>query len=513
MSSSRLRNKLKRLLFIFFKKNQHSLTMHFLTSRLKSLILCALLPFGATAQAKIDLAPILASLPSGSSVGLIAKNLHTGEIIAEHQAQTLMLPASTQKILTAIYAKLSLGDDFRFQTALLSNGKIQHGVLHGDLIAQFSGDPTLTSGQLSALIGKLKAAGINEIRGNLILDTAVFHSHDKGLGGVWNDLTMCFAAPAAAVSIDGNCFFVTLHAQKNVGELIQVEVPNVYPIHFSGTAYIADKKHAGHCVLDVVAQQSNHYQLKGCYAKQEKPFGLSFAVQDPTAYAGNILKAQLKRHGIKFNGAQQTVTEVQQGNLLAEHFSEPLPTLLHKMMKKSDNHIADALFRRSAYAQNRQPVSFSDAATLLRQMLQRKAAINLENTPIADGSGLSHYNLIRAQSLLQALEYLDQNEAELKLLDSFPKAGVDGTLAGRSSLAAAELTQNISAKTGTLKGVYNLAGFMHNAKGEKIAFVQLVNGYTTGEALDQKPKRAALHQFEQALYQALYHDENKGATE
>lgn len=487
--------------------------MNFLLSRVKSLILCITLSFITNgAHAKIDLAPVLSLLPSGSNVGLIAKNLHTGEIIAEHQAQTLMLPASTQKILTAIYAKLSLGDDFRFQTALLSNGKLQNGVLEGDLIVQFSGDPTLTSGQLSQLIGKLKAIGIDDIRGNLVLDTAVFYSHNKGLGGVWNDLTMCFAAPAAAVSIDGNCFLATLFAEKSVGELIQVEVPNTYPIHFSSTAYIADKKHAGHCVLDVVAQQSNHYQLKGCYAKQEKPFGLTFAVQDPTAYAGNIINAQFKRHGIKFNGVIQEAVEIQQGALLAEHFSESLPTLLHKMMKKSDNHIADALFRRSAYAQSHQPVSFSSAAMQLRQMLQQKAAINLEHTPIADGSGLSHYNLIRAQSLLQALEYLDQNEAELKLLDTFPKAGVDGTLAGRSSLSAVELTQNVRAKTGSLKGVYNLAGFMHNAKGEKIAFVQLVNGYTTGEALEQKPERAALYQFEQRFYQALYHYDNKGAA-
>ena len=65
--------------------------------------------------------------------------------------------------------------------------------------------------------------------------------------------------------------------------------------------------------------------------------------------------------------------------------------------------------------------------------------------------------------------------------------------------------KNVIAKTGSLKGVYNLAGFMTNARGEKVAFVQFINGYSTGD-LESKTKRAPLVQFESTLYNDLYKD-------
>ena len=78
------------------------------------------------------------------------------QIIADYNGSTFMLPASTQKVFTAVAAKLVLGDAFQFETSLLSNGKIQNNVLEGDLVVQFTGDPDLTSGQLYSLLANLK---------------------------------------------------------------------------------------------------------------------------------------------------------------------------------------------------------------------------------------------------------------------------------------------------------------------------------------------------------------------
>ena len=103
----------------------------------------------------------------------------------------------------------------------------------------------------------------------------------------------------------------------------------------------------------------------------------------------------------------------------------------------------------------------------------------------------------------QALEYIARNESTLHLMETFPIAGVDGTISGRGGLIQAPLVKNVIAKTGSLKGVYNLAGFMTNARGEKVAFVQFINGYSTGE-LENKTKRAQLVNFEHKLYNAIY---------
>ncbi|MEE6076453.1 serine-type D-Ala-D-Ala carboxypeptidase [Avibacterium paragallinarum] len=455
--------------------------------------------------AEVDVAQLSTQLPAGTSLSFVAKNLKTQEILTALNPQTFMLPASTQKVFTALAAKLSLGDEFYFKTTLLRQGDIQNGELRGNLVIVFTGDPDLTSDQLYQLLAQLKQQGIQRITGDLILDTSVFTGHDRGLGWIWNDLSMCFNSSPAAVNINHNCFYVDLDANLPAGELVKFNVPAQYPVQVFGQVRVASKEDAPYCQLDAVLHDNNRYQIKGCLARQSKPFALSFAVQDPNAYAAAIIQRQLNHLGIAFNGKIQQPRTAQKGQFLAQHLSKPLPDLIKKMMKKSDNQIADALFRTIGYHYYKRPASFQLSAKAMRQILQSQAGIKFDNSVIADGSGLSRHNLISANIMLQALEYIANHEAELHLLDSFPVAGVDGTLSGRGSMINPPLVQNISAKTGALKGVYNLAGFMKNAKGEHIAFVQFINGYSTGD-LENKTKRAPLVRFEKALYNQLYQD-------
>ncbi|MDH2997873.1 serine-type D-Ala-D-Ala carboxypeptidase [Pasteurellaceae bacterium LFhippo2] len=468
----------------------------------KSIIFSSLF-FAFSAQANIDVATYLPNLPKGTSVSFIAKNLDTNQIIADYRSQEFMLPASTQKVFTALTAKLVLPEDFKFQTALLTNGETNNGTLNGDLIAKFTGDPTLTTGQLSQLIYQLKQQGINKISGDLVMDTSVFASHDKAAGWVWNDLSICFSSPPAAVNIDNNCFYSNLDASKNAGELITVDTPSAYPVEVVSSAYVVDKSESGYCQLDAVVGHDNHYYIKGCLARQEKPFGLSFAVQEPTVYGAEVIKNNFKRAGIEFNGKVSVANKPQDGKLLSEHYSAPLADLLKKMMKKSDNQIADSLFRTIANQYHKRSATFPLASQTMRSVLKSKAGVDFANSVIVDGSGLSRHNQVSAETMLDTLEVIAKNEEVLHLFDSFPIAGVDGTISGRGSISKEPLAHNLIAKTGALKGVYNLAGFMKNAKGERIAFVQFISGYSTGE-LESKTKRAPLNQFENSLYMALY---------
>lgn len=227
-------------------------------------------------QAEINTEELLNTLPAGTSVSFIAKNLDTNQIITQYQSDIFMLPASTQKVFTALAAKLTLNDDFRFQTALLTNGKVENGVLKGNLIARFSGDPELTSGQIYQLMSKLKQQGINKIEGDLILDPSVFASHDKASGWIWNDLTMCFNAPPAAINVDHNCFYVTLNADQPIGEFAKVNVPSAYPVQVFSSAYIVEPKEAPFCQLDVVVHDNNRYQIKRLYGSPVSTVRLKF---------------------------------------------------------------------------------------------------------------------------------------------------------------------------------------------------------------------------------------------
>lgn len=132
-----------------------------------------------------------------------------------------------------------------------------------------------------------------------------------------------------------------------------------------------------------------------------------------------------------------------------------------------------------------------------------EAGIDLGNTIIADGSGLSRHNLLAPATMMQALQYIAQHDNELNFISMLPLSGYDGTLRYRGGLHEAGVDGKVSAKTGALQGVYNPAGFITTASGQRMAFVQYLSGYAVPPE-DQKQRRAPLVRFESRLYRDIY---------
>ncbi|STS94450.1 D-alanyl-D-alanine carboxypeptidase [Klebsiella pneumoniae] len=133
-------------------------------------------------------------LPAGANLAFMAQKVGASTPEIDYHSQQMALPASTQKVITALAALLQLGPDFRFTTTLETKGSLDGGVLKGDLIARFGGDPTLKRQDIRNMVATLKKAGVQRIEGNVLIDTSVFASHDKAPGWPWNDLTQCFSA-------------------------------------------------------------------------------------------------------------------------------------------------------------------------------------------------------------------------------------------------------------------------------------------------------------------------------
>ena len=128
-------------------------------------------------------------LPAGANLAFMAQKVGASTPEIDYHSQQMALPASTQKVITALAALLQLGPDFRFTTTLETKGSLDGGVLKGDLIARFGGDPTLKRQDIRNMVATLKKAGVQRIEGNVLIDTSVFASHDKAPGWPWNDLT------------------------------------------------------------------------------------------------------------------------------------------------------------------------------------------------------------------------------------------------------------------------------------------------------------------------------------
>lgn len=445
-------------------------------------------------------------LPDGANLALTVQKIGASTPAIDFHGQQMALPASTQKVLTALAALLQLGPDYRFVTTLESQGTISNGVLNGNLIARFSGDPTLKRQQLRNMVAELKKQGVREITGDVIIDTSVFASHDKAPGWPWNDMTQCFSAPPTAAIVDRNCFSVSLYSAPNPGDLAFIRVASYYPVHmFSEVRTLAKgSPDAQYCELDVVPGELNRFTLTGCLTQRSEPLPLAFAIQDGGSYAGAILKSELQQAEIKINGALKRQTQPgTPGSVLAQAQSAPLHDLLQVMLKKSDNMIADTVFRAIGHERFGVPGTWRAGADAVRQVLRQKAGVDLGNSIVVDGSGLSRHNLISPATMMQALQYIAQHDGELNFISMLPLAGQDGTLRYRGSLHEAGVNGKVSAKTGALQGVYNLAGFITTASGQRMAFVQFLSGYAVPPE-DQRNRRAPLVRFESRLYRDIY---------
>lgn len=445
-------------------------------------------------------------LPDGANLALMVQKIGAQAPEIDYHGQQMALPASTQKVITALAALLQLGPDFRFTTTLESKGSVNNGVLKGDLIARFGGDPTLKRQNIRNMIAILKKSGVQKIDGNVLIDTSIFASHDKAPGWPWNDMTQCFSAPPAAAIVDRNCFSVSLYSAQKAGDLAYIRVASYYPVNmFSQVRTLArGSSESQYCELDVVPGDLNRFTLTGCLPQRAEPLPLAFAVQDGASYAGAILKAELNDAGITYTGTLLRQTLVNEpGTVIATTQSAPLHELLKTMLKKSDNMIADTVFRMIGHARFGVPGTWRAGSDAVRQILRQQAGVDIGNTIIADGSGLSRHNLIAPSTMMQVLQYIAQHDSELNYITMLPLAGHDGSLQYRAGLHEAGVDGKVSAKTGSLQGVYNLAGFITTASGQRMAFVQYLSGYAV-EPADQRNRRIPLVRFESRLYKDIY---------
>ena len=103
--------------------------------------------------------------------------------------------------------------------------------------------------------------------------------------------------------------------------------------------------------------------------------------------------------------------------------------------------------------------------------------------------------------MAQVLRYIWENDQHLNLIEAMPTSGTDGTLKYRQSMRKAPIQGNIVAKSGSLYGSYNMAGYGLDKTGNPNSlFVQFVRDYFPEEQDPDKPVEAPITQFERAFY-------------
>lgn len=423
------------------------------------------------AQLATQINQILREYPQ-AEVGVYIKSMKYGDTLYAQNINRPFIPASVMKILTAESALLFLGPNYRFNTQLMTDAKsINKGVLSGNLYLIESGDPSLTYTDLLGLTSLLKSQQIEVIAGNVYIDDSAFDQSYGAPGWAQRDSHYCYAAPISAGIINHNCLAFRIVPARKPGQLARIMASQRYYYPSVQNTVITKARRSRGCYLRL-GSSNNGLSLQGCMPKGNYTWGLSYVIENVLAYNQALVKSLLKHYGVHIHG-QVTSGKAHTSLLpIAQHESKPLHLIITEMMKKSDNVIAGALFKKIGQVYTKQQGSWNNGSFAVEKILASKIGINTSNMRIIDGSGLSPYNQITPAQMMQVLDFAYHHVGtNYEFISSLPIAGVDGTLKHRMY----NISRKVKAKTGSLHGVVSLAGYAASHNKEPLAFVIMVN--------------------------------------
>ena len=422
------------------------------------------------------------------SMSIQVKNLKSGKEIYALNPYQRMVPASVTKSFIAYAALAYLKPDFTYKTQILSRLKKidSNGTLNDNLYIKFSGDPSLTKLDLSKLIAQLKTKNIKRINGDIIIDDQIFDQSYQAEGWSWDDNKFSYAAPTSAIVIDQNCFqmilkdgalFVNVDPEKAPKNACATCTPNSFYKVFAKFNLNLTTKDDPTCTPHLTANPDNSYSLTGCLDTKAKDLPLRIAYQDPRLMVSALIESLLADQAIEFN-KQIFFKAVPNGyDVIAQHKSQNLSYLVTQMMKNSDNIAADNFVKTIGAVYYKTQGSFKNGLSAITKILSADLKIDFAQIRIVDGSGGSRYNLISSDQLVSLYIAARKNSNIWPYFyDSLAVSAIDGSIKNKFP-DYPELHGKIHAKTGSMGGVSNLAGYLELNNGETLVFAIMLNGH------------------------------------
>ena len=353
--------------------------------------------------------------PRGGTATAAVLRLRDGAMLWEHDSWRRMLPASTQKVLTASALRSLLGGSSTLSTRVLGTGTWADSTLTGDIVLEGNGDPSFARGPtitaLEGLAQELSKKGLRHVRGGVTVRDPLLKPADNFWPGSWdwdNSLTDCDGGASTGISVDGNC-------------------PNDSSLPF------------------------------------------------PHRAAAAAFRTALSRAGILVDGPDRFDLghrSPASDTVLAVRRSASLDRLLQEALAKSSNHDMET-FGMVAGEEN--AVSSRQAGLSRVKTRLVKIGLDTQRTNLADECGLSRKNAISARDMASLLRRIAL-DPELDIFPLLPSPG-SGTLAARFRHGLPDGTR-LRAKTGTLDGVSALVGCLVPPRGDSLIFVLFFQGYS-----------------------------------
>jgi D-alanyl-D-alanine carboxypeptidase/D-alanyl-D-alanine-endopeptidase (penicillin-binding protein 4) len=335
-----------------------------------------------------------------------------GETIYERNADGQFMPASVQKIGTALAAIHILGKDYRFLTRFYLSGD-------RDLYIQGLADPLLVSEEVTKIVTALRSRGLSTIR-NIVVDDSGCRL-ENGTDGASNTLNP-YDAQNSCLAVNFNTISVIKGADGSVrsGEEQTPALPLMREL--------AQGLPAGNHRINATA--TGNQSLR---------------------YVGELFAAMFKKQGVTVRGEIITAPVPEGLKPLYEHASsKTLDEVLTGLLKYSNNFIANQLFLAMGAKEYGWPATWDKGQRAMTVFYRNTLGLSEKDIVVREGSGLSRQNRVTPRGMLVILEAFK------------PHAGL------------LPFENNCLRKSGTMSGVYGYAGYFAGARGLD-SFVLLLN--------------------------------------
>ena len=426
----------------------------------------------------------------GGAVGVAVYAVEREIPLYLHDADVPLVPASNMKLYTTAAVLDRLGPDFQYTTSLYADGSIlPNGTLQGDLILVGRGDPTIsgrfygdsTTYVYDRFASRLRELGVRRITGGLVGDASYFDDARVAAGWESSNLLWWYGARASALSFNDNVVTIEVRPGGYVGAPPGITFHPYTDRLVVANSAVTGGRRGGRSIGIRRRPDLGGYEIRGRIPIRSGPLRYVVAVEDPPLFALSVFRQRLARAGITVDGELRVHHEWEArpsrtSRLVASQSSPRMIEILRVINKHSQNFFAEQVLKTLG-AIFEDEGSFDEGSDVVRDFLE-SLNVSAWGLRIEDGSGLSRYDSVTARTTAELLVAMADHERFGDYYESLLIAGEDGD---PRRLDAPAARGNVHSKTGTLRGVSALSGYVTTRDGELLAFSVISNNLPRGK--------------------------------